>query len=490
MSEELLKRCMEAATQRGVDLQAPYEPWMPVDLMQTLLLGVHEYTGLSWFGAIMLAVLGIRIITLPLSIAAIRGSREKAVIQAKFHPLIEKMKDLSGSGQSEKVNNIQKQLQELQQKHGKFYMLKGTWNLICVQMPIYITAVYAMRGFADHPNVFRSFAMEGPLWLDSLALADPYCVLPIFTSAVMLTNREIFGSVDTEEATSQLQQTPQDPNAPVAGQDTHQKYSKWIIRGSLVIFVPVMWSFPAGTFVWLSTNVIMAAMQNRLLKLPWLERLFEIPPTKESIAAADAAATAGSRTMWTPLASTVRKYDRDRRLQLARQQQLRNGAFTAGQLPTAGSSLAPKVSESLLLRQPSEVAESATTALVEGGSRALAEGGPRALAAPGTRALAQGGSRALAPEGPRALAESGSRALASPASRELAEGGSRALAAPGSRELAPPSPRQLAPTNGARPGHNGRPVLAATKAGARFRVQRVQPERPGPGLDPGLGLGG
>merc|ERR1712060_211628 len=98
----------------------------------------------------------------------------------------------------EKLGECAKKLQEFTQKHGRFFMLKGTWNLICFQMPLYITAFAAMRGLASHPDIFRGFAMEAPGWLDSLALQDPYAILPVFTAAIMLTNIELFGSIDTE----------------------------------------------------------------------------------------------------------------------------------------------------------------------------------------------------------------------------------------------------------------------------------------------------
>lgn len=39
-------------------------------------------------------------------------------------------------------------------------------------------------------ELFRGFAMESPLWLDSLALADPFYVLPSLTSALMRLDKE------------------------------------------------------------------------------------------------------------------------------------------------------------------------------------------------------------------------------------------------------------------------------------------------------------
>lgn len=50
MSRLLLERCVDAAAQRGVS--GDYSPWPPVDLLQTLLVDVHEALGCSWLSAI------------------------------------------------------------------------------------------------------------------------------------------------------------------------------------------------------------------------------------------------------------------------------------------------------------------------------------------------------------------------------------------------------------------------------------------------------
>lgn len=298
-SSHLLERCLEAAVARGVDVDAPYEPWLPVDLMQTLLLDVHEALGCSWFSSIIIAVIGIRVISLPVSIAAIRGSREKALIQPKFAALMERQKMATAEGNQEKAGEVSKQLQDFTQKHGRLFMLKGTGNLIFFQVPLYITAWQAMLGFASHPDLFRGFAMEAPLWLDSLALADPYYFYPMLTAAVMLTNAELFGSIDTE-ASSVSMDGLQGPQAAL------EKYRPWIMRGSMVFFLYFTMSMPAGVFVFMSTNLVTASLLNRLLKEPALERLLEVPPPPDTVKDTAIAGVFVSPSHLTPLGSTLR----------------------------------------------------------------------------------------------------------------------------------------------------------------------------------------
>jgi len=256
-------------------MSVEYAPWIPVDLFQTLLVDVHEYAGCSWLTAIVCSCIGIRALLLPVSIAAIRGSREKAILQPEYEKLMQQQKAVRLDGDPEKNNRIQKKIQNFTQKHGRFFMLKGTWNLVCVQLPLYITAFAALRGMASRPDLFRGFAMESPLWLDSLALADPTYILPVLTSAIMLTNQELFGSVDTEAAP-----TESSTDASPGGPSTMQKYSKYFSRGSAVLFIPFTSGFPSGVFIFMCTNMVTAALQNRVLQNPAVERWLEIPPRR------------------------------------------------------------------------------------------------------------------------------------------------------------------------------------------------------------------
>eukprot|EP00930_Biecheleria_cincta_P044239 TRINITY_DN30366_c0_g1_i1.p1 TRINITY_DN30366_c0_g1~~TRINITY_DN30366_c0_g1_i1.p1 ORF type:complete len:471 (-),score=93.68 TRINITY_DN30366_c0_g1_i1:48-1424(-) len=288
MSLNLLQKCAEAAVGRGVDVAAEYHPWLPVDLFQTMLVDVHEYTGCSWMTAIVFTCLGIRLISLPITVSAMRGAREKAILQPEFQELTAKQNALQLEGDQEKTQEIQKKIQAFTQKHGKFFMLRGTGNLLLFQMPLYVTAFAAIRGIASHPDMFRGFAMEAPLWLDSLALADPYYILPVLTGCIMLTNAELFGSIDTEAAAASPVGETTEPaaaagGAAAVGQNTLQKYQKHFMRGSAIMFIPLTMSFPAGVFVFMSTNMLASTFQNRLLRNPSMERLLELPPRVEEL---------------------------------------------------------------------------------------------------------------------------------------------------------------------------------------------------------------
>ena len=60
----------------------------------------------------------------------------------------------------------------------------------------------------------------------------------------MLTNTELFGSVDTE--TMPTAGTASDDGGAALGQNTMQKYQKYVLRGSALMFIPFTSGFPSG----------------------------------------------------------------------------------------------------------------------------------------------------------------------------------------------------------------------------------------------------
>jgi len=275
----LLERCRESAIGRGINFEVPYEPWINVDLMQTLLIDMHEAYGCSWSVALVMTVLAIRIVTIPIQISALKGARSRALLQPEMNRL---MAARNAATAPADINRTTKDLQAFNNKHGRFFMLRGVWNLLLFQVPLYLTAYAATRGLANYPDLYTGFALEAPLWLESLALPDPYAILPIAVSAVMLTNVELFGSVDTEMQQVQPTIQQQESNPQVAGQATVAKYQKWVMRGGALVLIPLTWNFPSSTFIFMLTNITMATTQNRLLRTPTMERLLEIPPPPES----------------------------------------------------------------------------------------------------------------------------------------------------------------------------------------------------------------
>jgi len=279
----VLDQAIAIAEDAGYSLTEQYAPYLPIDIMQTFVMLIIENTGLTWTSGIVLSAFMIRLLTLPVSIRSIRSAREKSKHMPEFNAVMKRLQEATQAKDDRAVKKAQEQQQKFNEKHGTFFPLKGSLFIITVQMPVFVTAFQAMRGFAFHPTMFSSYAMEAPLWLDSLALADPYAGLPILLSCVMLTNIQLFGGMDAGGMESQ----PADAGAAMAA--TMQKYMPYFMRGAALCFIPLTWNMPAGVFVYLLTSSSFALAQNVVLRQPEVEQLLSLPPRAKPQTVAGAA---------------------------------------------------------------------------------------------------------------------------------------------------------------------------------------------------------
>jgi YidC/Oxa1 family membrane protein insertase len=108
---------------------------------------------------------------------------------------------------------------------------------LLVQMPIFITMFYVIRGFgAEHP----SFSEGGILWFQNLAAMDKTYILPILSAVTLLAASEITSkNIDPQQ--------------------------RWLMRVLPVVFIAFTYYFPAGLFVYWITSNLVTLVQNYLI---------------------------------------------------------------------------------------------------------------------------------------------------------------------------------------------------------------------------------
>ncbi|KAF4694479.1 Cytochrome c oxidase assembly protein cox18, mitochondrial [Perkinsus olseni] len=226
-SFNLMERCVDEAHARGAELASSYDPYLPVDLMQSLIITIHDYMpGHSWMASIAAAATVVRIMVLPLLISSMRAGRVKQRIMPQLDALSAEMKEAEKKGSQQQLIRAQ------------------------TKIPIFTTAFLAMRQMSNHPHIFKGFPMETPLWLDSLALSDPQ--RRPATDLTLKTN-----SVSTRRPCRNTLVTVSEPSASLP--------------------CPATMYLPAGLFVYTCTNAMWAITQNRILRLPIVEQALNIP---------------------------------------------------------------------------------------------------------------------------------------------------------------------------------------------------------------------
>ncbi|KAF4669098.1 Cytochrome c oxidase assembly protein cox18, mitochondrial [Perkinsus olseni] len=172
-SFNLMERCVDEAHARGAELASSYDPYLPVDLMQSFIITIHDYMpGHSWMASIAAAATVVRIMVLPLLISSMRAGRVKQRIMPQLDALSAEMKEAEKKGSQQQLIRAQTKYSQFIKEHGSMVTMKGMMGMF-VQIPIFTTAFLAMRQMSNHPHIFKGFPMETPLWLDSLALSDP-----------------------------------------------------------------------------------------------------------------------------------------------------------------------------------------------------------------------------------------------------------------------------------------------------------------------------
>ncbi len=76
-----------AGAEGDVLAAAAEDSWLGTRLVQSLLVAVHDATGLAWWQSIMLTTLGMRVATLPVMIAQVKNTYRMSLVSAKVESL-------------------------------------------------------------------------------------------------------------------------------------------------------------------------------------------------------------------------------------------------------------------------------------------------------------------------------------------------------------------------------------------------------------------
>jgi len=187
----------------------------------------HDSWGLAWWLSIALVTVIVRSLLFPLTIKQVRSMRAMQDLKPDMDRIRAQFKD-----------NRQRQQEELM----KLYQDRNVNPLggclpLLVQMPIFITMFYVIRGFgAEHP----SFTEGGILWFQNLAVQDPTYILPILSAVTLLAASEITSkNIDPQQ--------------------------RWLMRVLPVVFIAFTYYFPAGLFVYWITSNLVTLVQNYLI---------------------------------------------------------------------------------------------------------------------------------------------------------------------------------------------------------------------------------
>lgn len=281
-AEALLEKARQQALDLGFDPGEVYMPWLPVDAFQQALIGLHGFLGDSALTMVVMALL-LRLSTWPLNVRALQRQCDRVELMPVFMDIMKAIElakrrrgganqeiaavveaagsqPISESSVAERaraaseaeadIQRLSKQLHDFNEST-RFSPLQGMgYQFFCV-LPMFLMTLVSLRGMIAHPDAFRSFVVDSPLWLDSLVLADPMGAMPIVSALAVLMNAEINGPPERE------------------GQEENTQYFRLVIRGACLTFVPFTSMLSSGMLVFMATNATYTALATWIFRRYW-----------------------------------------------------------------------------------------------------------------------------------------------------------------------------------------------------------------------------
>jgi membrane protein insertase Oxa1/YidC/SpoIIIJ len=232
------------ASMFGVDPSAVYDPSFPVEMFQRTAIRIHDSLGISWASTLALIALGFRVITSPLYAGSAAVGKRRANAAKELTELRDMAKEAVLLKDQQLVDQIDKEYKQRMNSLGLTgNPLQGFGYLISCQVPWATIFFVSLRGMATQPSLFESFVYDSKfLWCESLALADPYGVLPLIsTAAVALSTKSNTKPPSNGETTPSLSMRD-------------QAYIKYAIRGACFTFLPFAMQLPAGLLIFFLIN--------------------------------------------------------------------------------------------------------------------------------------------------------------------------------------------------------------------------------------------
>ncbi|EME30772.1 preprotein translocase, Oxa1 family isoform 2 [Galdieria sulphuraria] len=205
---------------------------------------LHEKTGLPWWSTLVAGAVVIRAATFPLCLYG-QYHADKLIVH-----------------QEQQYRRTFRRLRQELLKRSSSSSLKVVPYGKLVHIPLFITAAASVRRLAFQR--YPGFESEGISWFKDLAAPDPWYILPIVNSAILIANTE--NSLKANEKPSlnsskrslgDLANSLRDPQIV--------DWMKIILQGMTILVFPLISHLPSGVVFFWTVNSLLNALQQTLL---------------------------------------------------------------------------------------------------------------------------------------------------------------------------------------------------------------------------------
>ncbi|KAJ3125706.1 hypothetical protein HK098_008298 [Nowakowskiella sp. JEL0407] len=218
---------------------------------------IHVYTGLPWYGTVLLTSVSIRLLFTYVFAMSQRNSIIQFNIKPELDYAMEESKRLRKAGDLAGANKMQMKVMQLYKKNGVKMLLPLIVQLF--QAFVFISLFWAFwEVFEKAPGL----ADGGVWWFRDLGKPDPYYVLPVLSAvsilAIFLAGPK-FGAPPTHIPST----------------------FKQVMKVLTVVGIYFSSFFPAGINLFVFTNIMTTLSQNAIFNMGRIRTFFKIPPIEK-----------------------------------------------------------------------------------------------------------------------------------------------------------------------------------------------------------------
>ncbi|KAK1442254.1 hypothetical protein BgAZ_402840 [Babesia gibsoni] len=245
---------------------------LPVEAIRDVIILLHDASGLTWSGTISVFTVMLKLAFVPLWAMGERARRNNAHLVPLAIQLQEELMQAHKSGDVKAAIQIQRRLYR-QMTRKKFVKGAAIQMVAAATQAITFAWVYGgLKMFAVDPRHCPSFILEKSIWIDSLALPDPYYILPGVLWLLMTLTYEL-----NRHTTEQIRRTYGAKSDMMMEQEHKNKKMKYFTRGTIAIFAYFSCTMTSGAFFYLIPSFLFQAVVRYITQTGHMAKILRLP---------------------------------------------------------------------------------------------------------------------------------------------------------------------------------------------------------------------
>lgn len=169
--------------------------WGTSNLLKTLFEAVHVYSGLPFWGSILITGCIIRLVMVPATSSSVENATRLRSVMPVTRPLMEQLKVATQARDHAAMQRIRMQMKQVYQDVD---IKMWRFALPLIQLPLGFGCWRTFWAMAHAPVV--GLDTGGIAWFTNLTIADPFYILPVATAVISFTSVRVCKRCDSHPA--------------------------------------------------------------------------------------------------------------------------------------------------------------------------------------------------------------------------------------------------------------------------------------------------